>query len=118
MSNPLDRFLGDPAKAFIKRQKRSLDAINALEKGLEKLSDEKLKAKTTELKKRLAEKLKDRNSDPLALLDIHDKAREKKEINAVLEAFLPEAFAVVREAAKRAVGQRHFDVQLGTDGLE
>ena len=64
-----------------------VDKINGLEKEIEKLSDDKLKAKTQEFKSRL----------------------EKGE---TLDDILPEAFALVREAAKRTIGQRHFDVQL------
>jgi len=64
-----------------------IDQINKLEADFEKLSDEDLKAKTTEFKDRL----------------------EKGE---TLDDILPEAFAAVREAAKRAIGQRHYDVQL------
>src|SRR5882762_10275569 len=61
--------------------------INALEPELAKLSDEQLRAKTTEFRERLAK-------------------------GETLDGLLPEAFAVVREAAKRTLGQRHFDVQL------
>jgi len=64
-----------------------VDAINRLEAEMEKLSDDQLKAKTDEFKKRLA--------------------REENE-----DDMLPEAFAVVREAVKRVDGKRLFDVQL------
>ena len=66
--------------------------INDLEKDFESLSLEALKAKTAEFKSRLA-----------------GTAEKKPE---TLDAILPEAFAAVREAAKRTLGQRHFDVQL------
>ena len=61
--------------------------INQREDDLRKLSDTQLKTKTQELRKRL----------------------EKK---STLDEILPEAFALVREAARRSVGMRHFDVQL------
>ena len=61
--------------------------INALEPELAKLSDEQLRAKTTEFRERLAK-------------------------GETLDDLLVEAFAVVREGAKRTLGQRHFDVQL------
>lgn len=64
-----------------------VDKINGLEKEIEKLSDQALKSKTAEFKQRLAK-------------------------NETLDDLLPEAFALVREAAKRSIGQRHFDVQL------
>ena len=61
--------------------------INALEPDLAKLSDEQLRARTTEFRERLAK-------------------------GESLDDLLPEAFATVREAAKRTLGQRHFNVQL------
>jgi preprotein translocase subunit SecA len=64
-----------------------VEAINALEAGISALSDEALSAKTAEFKARLAE-------------------------GATLDSLLPEAFAVVREAGRRVLNMRHFDVQL------
>ncbi|PPD25271.1 MAG: preprotein translocase subunit SecA [Methylomonas sp.] len=66
---------------------RMVNAINALEEGLNALSDEQLKAKTAEFKERVAK-------------------------GETLDQILPEAFALVREASKRVMGMRHFDVQL------
>ena len=83
----LDKILGDPNKKYLKRIQPLVDKINSLEPEFEKLSDEKLREQTLKLKKRL----------------------EKGE---TLNNLLPEAFALVREAAKRTLGQRHFDVQL------
>ncbi len=71
----------------VKRVKPIVDKINGLEDEISKLSDKKLKAKTDEFKKRLSK-------------------------GETLDDLLPEAFAVVREAAKRVLGMRHFDVQL------
>ncbi len=71
----------------LKAYQRRVPEINALEPALEALSDEALRGKTAELRERLAD-------------------------GATLDELLPEAFAVVREAAKRTLGQRHFDVQL------
>jgi len=71
----------------LKAYQRRVPQINALEPALTALSDEALRAKTTEFRSRLA-------------------------AGATLDELLPEAFAVVREAAKRTLGQRHFDVQL------
>jgi preprotein translocase subunit SecA len=72
---------------FVKRLAPQVAAINALEADIEKLSDDELRARTDALKDRVA-------------------AGEE------LDDLLPEAFATVREAAKRTLGQRHFDVQL------
>jgi len=73
--------------------------INGLEAAIKALSDEQLKGKTDEFKNRIKEE---------GIKDLESKEAEK----AVLDAILPEAFAVVREAARRTLGQRHFDVQL------
>ncbi|MEX2007114.1 MAG: preprotein translocase subunit SecA [Candidatus Saccharimonadales bacterium] len=83
----LKRILGDPQAATIKRLRRSVKQINALEAKYKALSDKLLTAQTTALKKRLSD-------------------------GASLDDILNDAFAVVREAAKRTLGQRHFDVQL------
>lgn len=82
----LKRILGDPQVKTIKRMRRIVNTINNLEPKYEKLTDKKLKEQTDILKKRL----------------------EKE----TLDAILPDAFAVVRETARRTLGQRHFDVQL------
>src|SRR6201989_553848 len=71
----------------LKAYQRRVPQINALEPAMEALSDEGLRAKTDEFRQRLAE-------------------------GATLDEVLPEAFAVVREAGKRVLGMRHFDVQL------
>ncbi|HEY2620574.1 MAG TPA: preprotein translocase subunit SecA [Acetobacteraceae bacterium] len=71
----------------LKGYQRRVPQINALEPAMETLSDEALLAKTAEFRERLAG-------------------------GATLDDLLPEAFAVVREAARRTLGQRHFDVQL------
>jgi preprotein translocase subunit SecA len=71
----------------LKSHQRRVPQINALEPAMEALSDEALQAKTAEFRERLA-------------------------AGETLDDLLPEAFAVVREAAKRTLGQRHFDVQL------
>lgn len=83
----LEKLFGDPNKRTIKKMQPLVDQINSLEPEFEKLSDQELQHKTTEFKERL----------------------EKGE---TLDDLLVEAFATVREAAKRVVGQRHYDVQL------
>jgi preprotein translocase subunit SecA len=83
----LKNLLGDPNARKLKRYRPDVVEINLLEEEIQKLSDEALTGKTAEFKQRL----------------------EKGE---TLDDILPEAFAVVREASKRVLGMRHFDVQL------
>lgn len=80
-------LLGDQNTRTIKAYTPNVKKINDLENSISTLTDIELGAKTVEFKKRI-------------------------EQGETLEALLPEAFAVVREAAKRTLGQRHFDVQL------
>tara|TARA_X000000368_G_scaffold156524_1_gene123370 strand:- start:1225 stop:3822 length:2598 start_codon:yes stop_codon:yes gene_type:complete len=81
------RFFGSSNDRQIKKYRPIIDKINSLEEDLQKISDDELKLKTTYFKDLLS--------------------KEQKLIN-----ILPEAFASVREAAKRTLNQRHFDVQL------
>jgi preprotein translocase subunit SecA len=83
----LKKVFGSKNDRELKRMGKIVKAINALEVDLEKLTDEELAAKTVEFRQRL-----DEGSD--------------------LDQLLTEAFAVVREASKRVMGMRHFDVQL------
>ncbi len=77
----------DSNERELKRLQPIVDRINELEPDFERLSDDELRAKTDEFRARL-------------------------KAGSSLDELLPEAFAVVREAAKRTIGQRHFDVQL------
>ena len=79
--------LVDSNEKELKRLQPTVNRINELEPEFERLSDDKLRAKTEEFKARL-------------------------NTGSSLDELLPEAFAAVREAAKRTIGQRHFDVQL------
>ena len=81
------KFFGSANDRRIKGYQARIDAINALEPETAALSDEALKARTAEFRKQLAE-------------------------GKTLDDILVPAFATVREAAKRTLGQRHFDVQL------
>src|SRR3972149_3024912 len=78
--------------------------INALEPQFEALSDEALRGKTDELRDRIAQLMGN--------LEGLDEKEQFKAQQEALEEILPEAFAVVREASKRTIGLRHFDVQL------
>lgn len=102
----LNKFLkifgGDPHKSQIARYVERANEVNAYEAEFEALSDEALLAKTAEFRNRLAD----------GLVGIEDsKAREATE-QEILNEILPEAFAAVREASKRTLGLRHYDVQL------
>jgi preprotein translocase subunit SecA len=85
--NILKTIFGSRNDRVLRRMRKIADRINALEPGIAALSDADLRAKTDEFKNRLAQGEK-------------------------LDALLPEAFAVVREASKRTLEMRHFDVQL------
>ena len=95
------KMLGDPNEKKIKKILGIIDHINSLEPEFEKLSDEELRAKTDEFKSILAKRPTSEN--PKA-----DRLLEKE----ALDKILPEAFATVREAGKRVLNMRHFDVQL------
>ncbi len=90
----LKALFGDPNARKLKKFKPALVEINLLEEDISPLSDEQLVAKTAEFKAKVAQ------------------ARNYAEEQQILEDILPEAFAVVREAGKRVLGLRHFDVQM------
>lgn len=89
----IEKLLGDPNQKEIRRIQPLVDAINKIEPELEGLSDEDLKKQSLALKEQASGKSGD-------------------ELKKYLDQILPEAFALVREAAKRKLGMRHFDVQL------
>ena len=97
----LIKLLGGSNDKKIKQVLPIIDHINALEPEYEKFSDEELRAKTDEFKKILSER--QTSDNPKA-----DRILEKE----ALDKIVPEAFATVREAAKRVLNMRHFDVQL------
>ena len=87
ISGLLTKIFGSRNDRLLKQYQRNVERINALEPQVSPLSDEALRAKTTEFRERIAK-------------------------GETVDQLLPEAFAVVREASKRTLGQRHFDVQL------
>ena len=101
MIDLLLKILGDPNARKIKKIQPTVEYINSLESEISQLSDEELRGKTAEFKERL--KNRERSDDAQ-----RDKALEKE----ALDNLLPEAFAVVREAGKRTLNMRHFDMQL------
>ena len=86
-TNFLTKIFGSRNDRLLKTYRKTVQQINALEPSFERLTDDELKLKTQEFKQRLAD-------------------------GQALDAVLPEAFAVVREASKRVMKMRHFDVQL------
>jgi len=101
IQNVLTKIFGSRNERLLKQYYRSVARINALEAEIAALSDAQLRAKTDEFKRRLAERVA---AEP-------EEARADAE-RVVLEELLPEAFAVVREAGKRTLRMRHFDMQL------
>src|SRR3569833_1609441 len=83
----LSKVFGSRNERLVKRMHGTVQEINALEPAIAKLSDAELRAKTDEFRKRVTD-------------------------GATVDSLLPEAFAVAREAGKRVMGMRHFDVQL------
>jgi len=101
LPNVLKKIFGSRNDRLLKQYGRTVRAINALEPATAALTDEQLAAKTAEFKSRLAAKV-----------DAAPEADRRKVEAAMLDELLPEAFAVVRETAKRTLHMRHFDVQL------
>ena len=114
LNNVIAKVFGTSNERAVKRLLPGVEQINALESGIQTLSDEQLRAKTDEFRARIHEARSKVNipSDPIEARssEVQDAvhAAEKE----ALDALMPEAFAVVREAGRRAVGMRHFDVQL------
>ncbi len=99
----------------LKRTQATVEAVNALEAKLKALPDDQLRGKTGEFTERYQQMFADKGGDPALRISTGTKEElkvERKKIDACLEVLLPEAFAVVREAARRTLGQRHYDVQL------
>ncbi|EAQ75811.1 MULTISPECIES: preprotein translocase subunit SecA [unclassified Synechococcus] len=90
----LKLLLGDPNARKLKRYQPIVSDINLLEEEIAPLSDDELRSKTADFRLRL------------------EKANSPSSQRQLLDELLPEAFAVVREAGKRVLGMRHFDVQL------
>ncbi len=95
------KLLGDPNEKKVKSIMGIVEHINALEPEFAQMTDAELRAKTDEFKEILSNR---KTSDDF----LTDRALEKE----VLDKILPEAFATVREAGKRTLNMRHFDVQL------
>ncbi len=102
LNNVLAKVFGTSNERAVKRLLPILAQITSFEETLQQLSDEQLAAKTIEFRARIAQALGN-------LTDPEEIAATEK---AILDDLMPEAFAVVREAGRRVVGMRHFDVQM------
>ncbi len=103
IDNLVARFIGTKHERDIKKLQPVVAAINAMEPEMQALGDEQLKERFAALKTQVQEKLKD--SDPA-------EASYKEELRRTLETVTVPAFALVREAGRRYLKMRHFDVQL------
>ena len=102
LKNFVKLFSGDPTKKTVDQFANLVVQVNALEAEYEALSDEALRAKTDEFKARVDK----------AIDGVEDQQDRKRFEQDALDEIMPEAFAAVREASKRTIGQRHYDVQI------
>ena len=129
MLSLIKKIVGTKNDREVKRIRPYVSQINELEADFEKLSDADLRAKTEQFKKRIHEvtdllrsALEEVQREALAAdteqreelkSRVEESDKELREAEArVLEEILPEAFAAVREASRRSIGLRHFDVQM------
>jgi preprotein translocase subunit SecA len=110
----LGKIFGTKNEREVKRLQPRVEAINALEPEIQKLSDDQLRAKTAEFRARVQERLSSIVDEPDADPDRQKEieAERSEVLKGVLDELLDEAFAVVREAGRRVLNMRHFDVQL------
>jgi preprotein translocase subunit SecA len=108
------KVFGTKNERDVKRLMPRVEAINALEPEMSKLTDEQLRAKTDEFRQRIKERLTSIPDEPGADQDRRKEldTERTKLVNEVLDELLEEAFAVVREGGRRVLNMRHFDVQL------
>jgi preprotein translocase subunit SecA len=115
INSVISKVFGTSNERAVKRMLPLVSQINALEAEISALTDEQLRNKTAEFRQRIADHIA---SADIPLTGETPETQKPDEDalyaaeKAALDAILPEAFAVVREAGKRAVGMRHFDVQL------
>jgi preprotein translocase subunit SecA len=102
LKNFVKLFSGDPTKKTVEQFRGLVEQVNALEAEYSALSDEALRAKTDEFKARVAK----------AINGVDDETDRNKYEQDALDELMPEAFAAVREASKRTIGLRHYDVQV------
>ncbi|UCH12606.1 MAG: preprotein translocase subunit SecA [Candidatus Omnitrophota bacterium] len=119
----LNKIMGSRNERELKKLQPILDKVNALEESVSKLTDEQLKEKTQFFKSHLKQKqdfIKEREAELKERIYDATSQQEKDKLktalkilrNSLFDEILPSAFAVVREAAKRTINMRHFDVQI------
>ena len=102
----VSKFFGGANERIIDKYRPKVDEINALEEGIKKLSDGKIRDRIKEIRKEIEEAIEKRKPRE------DDNESLKRIENDILAKYLTEVFALTREAARRTIGQRHFDVQL------
>jgi preprotein translocase subunit SecA len=105
----LKKVFGSRNERLLKQYRRTVRTINAMEPQISALSDDQLRAKTEEFRERIRKAVAAPESSAASEEQTAETERRRRD---ALEELLPEAFAVVREAGKRVMGMRHFDVQL------
>jgi len=105
----LDIIFGDPNEKVIKEIQPIIDKINSLEEEMKGKTDDELKAYTQNFREQLKEVS---TKDIFGVADETATINSKEKLQKKLDEILPEAFAVIREAAWRVIGQRPYDVQL------
>ena len=122
----LAKVFGTSNEREIKRMRPLMEQVNALEEQLKQLTDEQLRARTAEFRARIKERVKEieeamtrvkeqmkTSSEPQLRTELDELEKRRLEArNQALDEILPEAFAVCREAGRRVLNMRHFDVQL------
>ena len=114
MTKFLQGIFGDAQKKILKRMYKTVLGINELEEKYQELSDEELAAKTVEFREKLGVESTKLEDEPAEELKKKSKKRKISESKAdeILNQLLPDAFATVREASRRILGMRPYDVQL------
>ena len=126
----VSKFTGDPAQRTLSKYQALIDEVNALEPEYQAMSEDDLCHVTAEFREELQESVKDLRAsweEARAAVQAEDDVDQRRQmdydvkkledeyfkaVNATLAEFMPHAFAAVREASRRTIGLRHFDVQL------
>jgi len=109
----LSRIFGDQNVKEVSKYQNIVDKVNEQEILLEKQTDKQLQDKSKELRKHISEKAKEIVEKTSSIDDRNDRNKKRKEdINTLLEPYIPLTFALVREASKRTLSMRHYDVQI------
>lgn len=109
----LTRIFGDPNQREVNKFAAIVAAVNALEPEYEQKTDEQLRALATDLKTEISQSVARLWESARLIEDRPERNRMlKRAMNELLDPYQPSAFALVREAAKRTIGLRHYDVQL------